>query len=445
MPPALKWPQRRATIGRAALCVRAALGVWLGGGRAAAPAANLGGLVRAFARPPAFLALARCALCSLAVCAFAQGAPARRACVLPPVAAVVRGLRVGRARAVASCFGVFLRWRLWGGGLALASCFRPACAVAVRLAAVSPSAGVVRVVLWRGAGWGGFRARWPSLRRRPGRLGRWPRSVLRPLGGLSSGFPPLFRARGAPPGAVVGGCSGVWSGVGSAGAFLAAAPAVFFSPLTTPLFSPWRWRAAMRSISVRGAKNSCAPVRPLAGRLSCGRGPRLGCVRGRRAWAVVLPPLACALRLPRRVLLPRPSARVAPVVWLAGRGGEGCCILQRPRMETSTRLPALRSPPLAAIQPKPRGKAKGGRFHPRLYTKFCVQKIPGQKNTGRGRRGTAPARKTGGNDAQNPLKCHQKAPALTRGGQKEGFPVPKRPADRPKMGCQMSSRCLSVR
>lgn len=395
MPPALKWPQRRATIGRAALCVRAALGVWLGGGRAAAPAASLGGLVRAFARPPAFLALARCALCSLAVCAFAQGAPARRACVLPPVAAVVRGLRVGRARAVAFCSGVFLRWRPWGGGLALASCFRPACAVAVRLAAVSPSAGVVRAVLWRGAGWGGFRARWPSLP--SSAWAAWPLAALcfaSPRRAVVR-LPVLFRARGAPPGAVAGGCSGVWSGVGSAGAFLAAAPAVFFSPLTTPLFSPWRWRAAMRSISVRGEKNSCAPVRPLAGRLSCGRGPRLGCVRGRRAWAVVLPPLACALRLPRRVLLPRPSARVAPVVWLAGFGGEGCFILQRPRMGTGTRLPALRSPPLAAIQPKPRGKAKGGRFHPRLYTKFCVQKIPGQKNTGRGRRGTAPARKTG--------------------------------------------------
>lgn len=192
MPPALKWPQRRATIGRAALCVRAALGVWLGGGRAAAPAASLGGLVRAFARPPAFLALARCALCSLAVCAFAQGAPARRACVLPPVAAVVRGLRVGRARAVAFCPAFFLRWRR-GGGLALASCFRrPACAVAVRLAAVSPSAGVVAFRLGRGAVLGGSRARWPSLRRRPGRLGRWPRSVLRPLGGLSSGFPSCF-------------------------------------------------------------------------------------------------------------------------------------------------------------------------------------------------------------------------------------------------------------
>lgn len=192
MPPALKWPQRRATIGRAALCVRAALGVWLGGGRAAAPAASLGGLVRAFARPPAYLALARCALCSLAVCAFAQGAPARRACVLPPVAAVVRGLRVGRARAVAFCLAFFLRWRLWGGGLALASCFRPACAVAVRLAAVSSSAGVVAFRLGRGAVLGGSRARWPSFP--ASAWAAWPLAALcfRPLGGLSSGFPSCF-------------------------------------------------------------------------------------------------------------------------------------------------------------------------------------------------------------------------------------------------------------
>lgn len=441
MPPALKWPQRRATIGRAALCVRAALGVWLGGGRAAAPAASLGGLVRAFARPPAFLALARCALCSLAVCAFAQGAPARRACVLPPVAAVVRGLRVGRARAVAFCPAFFLRW--WrGGGLAFASCFRPACAVAVRLAAVSPSAGVVRAVLRRGAGWGGFRARWPSLRRRPGRLGRWPRSVLRPLGGLSSGFPSCF----AP-----------------------AARLRALSLAAVPAFG-WRWGGALRSVSrrvvplppprPRGAPpfpSSCFPLRGAhpGGNFSGGRGTtsrvlwplaKVGCARGARpavaaVSAVVLPPLACALRLPRRVLLPRPSARVAPVVWLAGRGGEGCFVLQRPRMGDGHAPLALRSPPLAAIQPKPRGKAKGGRFHPRLYTKFCVQKIPGQKNTGRGRRGTAPARKTGAKH-KNPLKCHQKAPALTRDGQRG---IPKRPADRPKMGCQMSSRCLSVR
>lgn len=312
MPPALKWPQRRATIGRAALCVRAALGVWLGGGRAAAPAASLGGLVRAFARPPAFLALARCALCSLAVCAFAQGAPARRACVLPPVAAVVRGLRVGRARAVAFCLAFFLRWRLWGGGLALASCFRPACAVAVRLAAVSPSAGVVAFRLGRGAVLGGSRARWPSFP--ASAWAAWPLAALcfaSPRRAVVR-LPVLFRARGAPPGAVAGGCSGVWSGVGSAGAFLAAAPAVFFSPLTTPLFSPWRWRAAMRSISVRGAKNSCAPVRPLAGRLSCGRGPRLGCVRGRRAWAVVLPASGRARSACRAVCSFRALRRASP-------------------------------------------------------------------------------------------------------------------------------------
>lgn len=213
MPPALKWPQRRATIGRAALCVRAALGVWLGGGRAAAPAASLGGLVRAFARPPAFLALARCALCSLAVCAFAQRVPARRACVLPPVAAVVRGLRVGRARAVAFCLAFFLRWRR-GGGLALASCFRPACAVAVRLAAVSPSAGVVRAVLWRGAVLGGSRARWPSFP--ASAWAAWPLAALcfaSPRRAVVR-LPALFRARGAPPGAVVGGCSGVWLAVG---------------------------------------------------------------------------------------------------------------------------------------------------------------------------------------------------------------------------------------
>lgn len=52
--------------------------------------------------------------------------------------------------------------------------------------------------------------------------------------------------------------------------------------------------------------------------------------------------------------LPRLRAAVAPVVWLAGRGGEGCFILQRPRMGNGHAPLALRSPPLAAIQPKPR-------------------------------------------------------------------------------------------
>lgn len=393
MPPALKWPQRRATIGRAALCVRVAPGVWLGGGRAAAPAASLGGLVRAFARPPAFLALARCALCSLAVCAFAQGAPARRACVLPPVAAVVRGLRVGRARAVAFCLAFFLRWRLWGGGLALASCFRPACAVAVRLAAVSPSAGVVRAVLWRGAGWGGFRARWPSLRRRPGRLGRWPRSVLRPLGGLSSGFPPSF----AP-----------------------AARLRALSLAAVPAFG-WRWGGALRSVSrrvvplppprPRGAPpfpSSCFPLRGAhpAGNFSGGRGTtsrvlwplaKVGCARGARpavaaVSAVCLPASGRARSACRAVCaLPRLRAAVAPVVWLAGFGDEGCFVLQRPRVGDGHAPSGAQIAAVGGDSAQTARKSQGGRFHPRLYTKFCVQKIPGQKNTGRGRRGTAPA------------------------------------------------------
>ena len=34
-----------------------------------------------------------------------------------------------------------------------------------------------------------------------------------------------------------------------------------------------------------------------------------------------------------------------------------------------------------------------------------------------------PVRKTG-EKRKNPLKCHQNAPALTRGGPKEGFPIP---------------------
>ena len=128
--------------------------------------------------------------------------------------------------------------------------------------------------------------------------------------------------------------------------------------------------------------------------------------------------------------LPRLRAAVAPVVWLAGRGGEGCCILQRPHAwGTGTRR--WRS-----------DRRRWRRFSPCFAHKILCTKNPRPENTGRGRRGTAPARKTGGNEAQNPLKCHQNAPVLTRGGQRG---IPKRPAERPKMGCQMSSRCLSVR
>lgn len=44
--------------------------------------------------------------------------------------------------------------------------------------------------------------------------------------------------------------------------------------------------------------------------------------------------------------LPRLRAAVAPVVWLAGFGGEGCFVLQRPRMGDGHAPLALRSPPI---------------------------------------------------------------------------------------------------
>lgn len=109
--------------------------------------------------------------------------------------------------------------------------------------------------------------------------------------------------------------------------------------------------------------------------------------------------------------LPRLRAAVAPVVWLAGFGDEGCFVLQRPRMGDG------HAPSGAQIA------AHRRRFSPCFAHKILCTKNPRPENTGRGRRGTAPARKTGGNDAQNPLKCHQNAPALTRGGQR-GIPSP---------------------
>ena len=100
---------------------------------------------------------------------------------------------------------------------------------------------------------------------------------------------------------------------------LVAAPAVFFSPLTTPLFSPWRWRAAMRKISVRGAKNSCAPARLKTGGLVAGMARALAAfaatVRKRSASRplAVRAPLAapcapsapCGARRPRRLVVRR--------------------------------------------------------------------------------------------------------------------------------------------
>ena len=371
MPPALKWPQRRATIGRAALCVRAALGVWLGGGRAAAPAASLGGLVRAFARPPAFLALARCALCSLAVCAFAQGAPARRACVLPPVAAVVRGLRVGRARAVAFCPAFFCA----GGFGAAAWLSRPVSARPAPSPSVSPPC-------------------------------RRPLAWFAPCCGVG---------RGGAASAPAGRLSVVGLGGLAAGRALFCVPSAGCRPASRPVSRPrrasgrCRWRGALRSVSrrvvplppprPRGAPpfpSSCFPLRGAhpGGNFSGGRGTtsrvlwplaKVGCARGARpavaaVSAVCLPASGRARSACRAVCSFRALRRASP----PSSGWPGAVVKDVSSSSvrawgTGTRLPALRSPPI------------GGDSAHALHTKFCVQKIPGQKNTGRGRRGTAPA------------------------------------------------------
>ena len=87
---------------------------------------------------------------------------------------------------------------------------------------------------------------------------------------------------------------------------LVAAPAVFFSPLTTPLFSPWRWRAAMRKISVRGAKNSCAPARLKTGGLVA------GVARALAAFAATVRKRSASRPLAVRAPLAAPCAPFAP-------------------------------------------------------------------------------------------------------------------------------------
>ena len=124
------------------------------------------------------------------------------------------------------------------------------------------------------------------------RAGAWP---LRPSGAAAARLRPLASAVSRrlvlrrPPWRV-----------------LVAAPAVFFSPLTTPLFSPWRWRAAMRKISVRGAKNSCAPARLKTGGLVA------GVARALAAFAATVRKRLASRPLAVRAPLAAPCAPSAP-------------------------------------------------------------------------------------------------------------------------------------
>lgn len=139
---------------------------------------------------------------------------------------------------------------------------------------------------------------------------------------------------------------------------LVAAPAVFFSPLTTPLFSPWRWRAAMRKISVRGGKKQLCPRPPKDGRLSCVHSPRLGCVRGHREKAVCLPASGRARSACRAVCAVRALRRASP----PSSGGQarvvkGFSILQREHRGTGTRLRRSDRRRGRRLSPKARKKA----------------------------------------------------------------------------------------
>lgn len=328
--------------------------------------------------------------------------------------------------------------------MALASCFRPACAVAVRLAAVSPSAGVVAFRLGRGAGWGGFRARWPSLRRRPGRLGRWPRSVLRPLGGLSSGFAPRF----AP-----------------------AARLRALSLAAVPAFG-WRWGGALRSVSrgrvplppprPRGAPPfppSCSPSGRTRPEILAGAGGRALVPCSRWSQSVARGARALASPLSRRSSSRRWRARSACRAVCSFRalrrasppssGWPGAVVKDVSSSSvrawgTGTRLPALRSPPIGGDSAQTARKSQGGEVSPASVHKILCTKNPRPEKYWQGTAGNG-SRPQNRGKAQKSPEMPSKCARPDQRRAKRGIPNPKRPADWPEMGYQMSSRCLSVR
>lgn len=153
---------------------------------------------------------------------------------------------------------------------------------------------------------------------------------------------------------------------------------------------------------------SCSPAARTRAEIIAGDGGRalvpracgaVGCARGARpcipaVFSVCLPAsgrarsacrAVCAVRALRRASPPSSGGQV--------RALKGFPILQREHRGTGTRLRRSDRRLMAAIWPKPR----------------------------------------------------KKAPALTKSGGIGRFPTPKRPAERPKMGCQRSSRRRSAR
>ena len=169
------------------------------------------------------------------------------------------------------------------------------------------------------------RARWPPLRRRSGRLGRWPRSPMRPRDGLARDLCALAARPRRASGRLRRRFRGVWSAWGRAGRSVSRGLAPLPPPRPSkgappfpPSGLPLRGSPPSGNYSGgRGARSRAPRLR--RGRLRAGRAPlHPRCLCG-------LPPglWPCALRLPRRVRRSRPTARVAPVVWWSGASGEG--------------------------------------------------------------------------------------------------------------------------
>lgn len=191
------------------------------------------------------------------------------------------------------------------------------------------------------------RARWPPLRRRSGRLGRWPRSPVRPRDGLARGLCALPARPRRASGRLLGRWPQrlPWRGAELAVLFRGGLP-------------PFPRRARLRALPPSPRRSRPCGVRPRA-EIIAGDGGRalvpracgaVGCARGARPCipavsAVCLPAsgrarsacrAVCAVRALRRASPPSSGGQV--------RALKGFSILQREHRGTGTRLPALRSP-----------------------------------------------------------------------------------------------------
>ena len=211
-----------------------------------------------------------------------------------------------------------------GGQQSRPSAARPAPSPPA-LAAAPSSVGVVVPLLGVGWRWGNSRARWPPLRRPSGRLGRWPRSPVRPCDGLARGLCVLPARPRRASGRLLGRWPQrlPWRGAKLGCSFRGGLP-------------PFPRRARLRALPpsprrVRLAANTRAEI--LAGDGGRALVPRacgaVGCARGARPCipavsAVCLPASGRARSACRAVCaLPRLRAAVAPVVWRAGSGSDG--------------------------------------------------------------------------------------------------------------------------